>query len=152
MIKIGTASIGLVGLDIAINKALADKLDIETATNFIFDQIKRQNYIPVGSEKQYAISIGREYKKYLGLGEPDDSTLVVRIFGTGCLVCNAIHSMVIDAMMQAGVAADIEMIDDPDEIGRHGITSTPAIVINGQLKISGRQPTLAQLEEWLLNP
>ncbi len=152
MIKIGTASIGLINLDIALNKALAEKMNIDEATAFVFDQVKSKNYIPTGLEKQYRQSIGREYKKLLGMETGKDDNLVVRIFGTGCVVCNSIHTMVIDAMMRAGVAADIEMIDDPDEIGRHGIQSTPAIMINDQVKIAGSQPTPAQLEEWLINP
>lgn len=152
MIKIGTTSIGLVGLDIALNKAFAEKMSIDEAAAFIFNRVKDQNYIPTGLEKQYIDAIGHEYKKLLGLESGKDNNLVIRIFGTGCVVCKSIHAMVIDAMMRAGVAADIEMIDDPDEIGRHGILSTPAIMINGQVKIAGSQPTPIQLEEWLQNP
>jgi len=152
MIKIGSASIGLVGLDIALNKAVAGKMDVDEATTFIFDQVRAQNYIPAGSEKQYREAISREYEKLLGIGAAADDNLVIRIFGTGCVVCQSIHTMVIDAMMRAGVAADIEMIDDPDEIGRYGITATPAIMINDQVKIAGRQPNFIQLQEWLLNP
>ncbi len=152
MIKIGTASIGLIGLDIALNKALAQKMELDEAVAFIFDQVKTQNYIPADSKKQYRESIGHEYKKFLGIEDGNDKSLVVRIFGTGCVVCNSIHTMIIDAMMRAGAAADIEMIIEPDEIGRYGITSTPAIMINGQVKIAGTQPTPVQLEEWLKNP
>jgi len=152
MIKIGTTAIGLMGLDIALNKALAQKMGLDEAAVFVFEQIKNQNYIPAGLEKKYTKAIGTEYKKLLGVEDGQNDSLVVRIFGTGCLVCNSIHAMVIDAMMRAGVAADIEMIDDPDEIGRHGILATPAIMINNRVKIAGSQPTPAQLEEWLSNP
>ena len=149
MIKIGTASIGLVGLDIALNQALSTNLSAEKATIFVFDHIQKRNYIPAGLEKQYRESISREYRKLLGHDPAADEGLVIRIFGTGCIVCQSIHTMVIDAMMRAGVAADIEMISDPDEIGRSGITATPAIMINDQIKIAGSQPTPAQLEDWL---
>ncbi len=152
MIKIGTASIGLVGLDIALNSAFAKNLKIHEAIDFVFEQVRLKNYIPVGFSQQYKDAIGKEYKKLLGLNTSENESLVIRIFGTGCIVCSAIHSSVIDAMMRAGVAADIEMIHDPDEIGRHNITATPAITINGKLKIAGSQPTPVQLEDWLNNP
>ncbi len=152
MIKIGTASIGLEGLDVALNSAYTRKMNIDQATEFVFEQVQSKNYIPTGFTHQYKEAIGREYKKLLGLDPGDNASMVIRIFGTGCIVCSAIHSMVIDAMMRAGVAADIEMIYDPDEIGRHNITATPAIMINGKVKIAGSQPTPHQLEDWLNNP
>jgi hypothetical protein len=52
-------------------------------------------------------------------------------------------------MERAGVAADIEQIHDPDEIWRLGVTITPALMINGQVKIAGIKPTLAQVEGWI---
>jgi hypothetical protein len=48
-----------------------------------------------------------------------------------------------------GMAADIEQIHDPDEIGRQGIIMTPALTINGRVKSGGRLPTRAQVEQWL---
>lgn len=53
-------------------------------------------------------------------------------------------------MMEANVAADIHMIHDPDEIGRHGIIATPALMINGRVKMAGIHPTPVQLKTWLL--
>jgi hypothetical protein len=48
-----------------------------------------------------------------------------------------------------GLAADIEQIHDPDEIGRAGIVRTPALMINNRLKSSGLLPTRAQIEYWI---
>jgi hypothetical protein len=45
------------------------------------------------------------------------------------------------------IAADIEQIHDPDEIGRAGVLQTPALMINGKLKSSGLLPTRAQVEQ-----
>ena len=150
ILKIGKASIGLVGLDVALNKAVAEEIPVDEAAYFLFALVKGKNYIPSGMAEKYKAALLREYKKLQGLETEEDDDLVIRIFGTGCITCNSLRDAVIDAMMKANVAADINMIYDPDEIGRHGILATPALMINGEVKTAGIHPTPVQLQEWLL--
>ncbi len=150
MLKIGKATIGLIGLDIALNRALAEKISPEDASEYLYARIKKQNYIPGGKEDAYKSALEREYRKLLGEDVAEETDLTIRIFGTGCITCNSLRDAVIDAMMKADLAADIDMVHEPDEIGRHGITATPALMINGEVKIAGIHPTPVQLEEWLL--
>ena len=150
MLKIGKASIGLIGLDIALNKALAEEIDSSEVAEYLFKAIKGQNYIPAGMVNEYKNALEREYRKLLGEETATDDDLIIRIFGTGCITCNSLRDAVINAMMEANVAADIDMIHDPDEIGRHGVLATPALMINGKIKIAGIHPTPVQLKEWLL--
>lgn len=150
MLKIGKASIGLIGLDVALNKALAEEIKSSEASEYLFQAIKGQNYIPAGMVNEYKTALELEYRKLLGEETATDDDLIIRIFGTGCITCNSLRDAVIDAMMEANVAADIDMIHDPDEIGRHGVLATPALMINGKIKIAGIHPTPVQLKEWLL--
>lgn len=150
ILKVGKASIGLVGLDIALNKAVAKEIPLDEAAEYLFAFVKGKNYIPSGMAEKYKAALLREYKKLQGLETDEDDDLVIRIFGTGCITCNGLRDAVIDAMMKANVAADINMIYDPDEIGRHGILATPALMINGEVKTAGIHPTPVQLQEWLL--
>ena len=150
MLKIGKATIGLIGLDIALNKALAEKIPVDKIDEHLFQEIRTQNYIPSGMTDEYKAALKREYRKLLGEDVDDDQDLIIRIFGTGCITCNSLRDAVIDAMMTANIAADIHMIHDPDEIGRHGIMATPALMINGSVKTAGIHPTPVQLEAWLL--
>lgn len=150
MLKIGKATIGLIGLDVALNKAIAEDIPAGDAADFLFNAIKGKNYIPAGMTDTYKAALEREYKSLLGLEQDADTDLIIRIFGTGCISCNNLRDMVIDAMMRADVAADILMIHEPDEIGRYGITATPALMINGVTKTAGIHPTPVQLEQWLL--
>ena len=150
MLKVGKATIGLIGLDIALNKALAKEVSVEDISEYLYKEIRGQNYIPPGMTDTYEEAFTREYKNLLGLEVEEDGDLIIRIFGTGCITCNGLRDAVIDAMMKAGIAADIDMIHEPDEIGRHGITATPALMINGEVKIAGIHPTPVQLEKWLL--
>jgi hypothetical protein len=57
--------------------------------------------------------------------------------------------MVIEVLNSMNLAADIEKIHDPDEIGRYGVVLTPALMINGEVKSGGLMPTKAQIEQWI---
>lgn len=149
-LKIGKASIGLVGLDVALNKALAQKIDLDTAPEYLFKAVNSKNYIPEGMAEKYKTALLREYKKLQGLEVEEDGELTIRLFSTGCIACNRLRDVVIDAMEKANVAADFDIVDDPDEIGRHGVLATPALMINGKVKIAGIHPTPVQVKEWLL--
>ncbi|MBC8208237.1 MAG: thioredoxin family protein [Desulfobulbaceae bacterium] len=149
ILKIGQATIGLIGLDVGLNQALAKELNTDEAVDLIFPLVSRQNYIPAGMESQYKEAIAKEYRRMTGEETEDSEDITIRVFGSGCVSCNAIRERVIDALMRAGIKADIEQIYDLDEIGRQGITATPALMINGELKIAGIQPTVAQIEAWL---
>lgn len=149
MIRIGKTAIGLIGFDIAMNKALAAEMPVPQAIDFIFQAISEKNYIPSAMVEKYREAIGREYNKLCGQHDTQDQELVIRILGTGCISCNGLQTMVINAMERAGIAADIEQIHDRDEIWRLGVMATPALMINGQIKIAGTKPTLAQVEEWI---
>ena len=149
MIWIGKTSIGLLGFDIAVNKALAAELAVPQAVDLILQTVKEQNYIPAAMIEKYKEAIGREYRRLLGIDNDQNQGLIIRILGSGCISCNGLQTMVIDAMERAGVAADIEQIHDRDEIWRLGVTATPALMINGQVKVAGIKPTLAQVEGWI---
>lgn len=149
MIRIGSSSIGLIGFDVAVNKALASELPDREAVESIFQAVKDNNYIPATMAEKYRAAIEREYRRLTGQGDATPQGLVIRILGSGCVSCNGLQTMVIDAMERAGIAADIEQIHDRDEIGRLGVTATPALMINGQVRIAGIKPTLAQVEAWI---
>lgn len=149
MIKIGHNVIGLIGFDIAANKALAANMDLPQAVAFIFSAVREQNYVPAAMLEKYRQAIAQEYRRLQGVVDDSEQGLTIRILGSGCISCNGLQTMVIDAMARAGVAADIEQIHDRDEIWRLGVTATPALMINGQVKIAGIKPTLAQVESWI---
>ena len=55
----------------------------------------------------------------------------------------------IDILQEKGVAADIEDVQDLDEIWRYGVTQTPALIIDGEVKSAGIQPPRVQIEQWV---
>ena len=150
-IRIGKASIGLIGLDVALNEAASRNMDENTAADFLFDKIKEKNYIAPGNDEKYRKALLAEYRKHCNVDMQDNEGLVIRIYGTGCISCNGLQTLLIEVLDQMGIAADIEQIHDPDEIGRAGVTMTPALMINNRIMCSGLLPTPAQVEQWIRN-
>ena len=148
-IKIGKATVGLIGLDIALNRILKKDIPEDEAVQYLIESVRKENYIPATALENYREAIRMEYRKLTGgqVNEPD--SLTFRIFGPGCVSCNRIREMLIEIMQKLDIAADIEQIHELDEIWRHGVTTTPTLMINGKIKSSGRLPTPAELEEWI---
>ncbi len=148
-IRIGTANIGLIGLDLAINEAAKQNLSEAEAMDFLFQAIRKKNYIPPAMTEKYRLALFREYTRHLHGDQGEHEALVVRIFGPGCVSCNGLQTLLIEVLDEMNIAADIEQIHDPDEIGRAGILQTPALMLNGRLKSAGLLPTRAQVEQWI---
>ncbi|MBC8317956.1 MAG: thioredoxin family protein [Desulfobulbaceae bacterium] len=149
-LKIDNVSVGLIGLDVALSKARNATLPDEEAVDLIYTHIKRQNYIPSTMEKQYREALGKEYRRLVDGETLQNTGLMIRILGPGCVSCNKLNTMIFDIMQRLGIAADIEQIHDLDEIWRHGVLSTPALIINGDIKCAGRMPPPAEVEQWLV--
>jgi len=149
-IKIGKAIVGLIGLDQAMQQAVSRKMSADAATGFLFTAVSRENYIPASAADLYRQALRREYLAARSGGTQSSQQLTIKILGPGCVSCNKLNTMIFDIMQRLDIAADIEQIHDLDEIWRHGVITTPALIINGNIKCSGRMPPPAEVEQWLL--
>lgn len=149
-IKIGRATVGLIGLEQAMQQAVSRKLSENEATDFLFEVVSRENYIPATARVLYRQALRREYQAAQSGGAQSQQQLTIKILGPGCVSCNKLNTMIFDIMQRLGIAADIEQIHDLDEIWRHGVITTPALIINGRIKCSGRMPPPAEVEQWLV--
>lgn len=148
-IRIGTANIGLVGLDQALSKALGEQMEEESALDFLFAAIARENYIPAMAEKLYRIALRNEYRRRQGMPGTESGSLTMRVLGSGCVTCNKLSAMLFESLQKFGLAADMEAVHDLDEIWRFGVTKTPALIINNTVKCAGRMPSRTEVEEWV---
>jgi len=73
----------------------------------------------------------------------------IKVLGTGCPKCNSLEKLTRKAVKESGIDADIEKVEDILKIMEYGIMKTPALVINGEVKISGRLPSEKELKEFL---
>ncbi len=70
----------------------------------------------------------------------------VQIAGPGCPNCQTTESNVVNACAELDVAADISHVTNIAEILELGVMRTPAVVVDGEIVVSGRVPTVAELK------
>jgi len=69
----------------------------------------------------------------------------IKILGPGCAKCKATFEVVKTAVEQSGIQTDITKIEDLEGMMKYDILTTPVVVINEQIKISGRVPTVDEI-------
>jgi small redox-active disulfide protein 2 len=73
----------------------------------------------------------------------------IQILGTGCSKCKTLFEMVKKAVLETGVKAVVEKVEDIEKIMAYEILMTPGLVINGQVKAAGRIPKLEEIKTML---
>jgi len=73
----------------------------------------------------------------------------IKILGTGCPKCKRLEQTARNAAKEAGVEATFIKVTDINDIMSYPIASTPALVVNGEVKCSGRQPSSQEVVGWL---
>lgn len=68
----------------------------------------------------------------------------IKILGPGCANCSKLEKQTLKAIDSLGIDADIEKVTDYSEIASYGIMSTPGLVVDEQVVLSGR---VAKAEE-----
>lgn len=73
----------------------------------------------------------------------------IKILGTGCVNCRNLEANTRTALAELGLTVEIDKVTDPSAIVSWGVMSTPALVIDDEVVLSGRVPTVRQLGELL---
>lgn len=73
----------------------------------------------------------------------------IQILGTGCPKCKTLSEATERAAKDLGVAYEIEKVSDIDEIIGFGVMMTPALVVDGEVKVVGKVPAAAELRALL---
>jgi small redox-active disulfide protein 2 len=73
----------------------------------------------------------------------------VKVLGTGCRKCSKLYDEVQIAITESGVEVELTKVEKLDEIASYGVLSTPALVVGGQVKSTGKLPKPAQIAEWI---
>ena len=73
----------------------------------------------------------------------------IKILGPGCANCRRVYANAKKAVEELGVDVELEKVEDIDTIISFGVFMTPAVVINGKIKSSGRIPSTEELKKWL---
>jgi len=75
--------------------------------------------------------------------------LTIKVLGSGCANCKALEGVARKAVSSLGIEAEIIKVQDYDEIMKYPILSTPALVVNEKVVVSGRVPGVDQVTTWL---
>jgi small redox-active disulfide protein 2 len=73
----------------------------------------------------------------------------IEVLGPGCENCMLLEKNVREAVMMAGVEAEIRHVTDGREIAAIGVLRTPGLVIDGKVVSAGRIPSAGDIAVWL---
>jgi small redox-active disulfide protein 2 len=73
----------------------------------------------------------------------------IKILGGGCPKCNRLEELAREAASDLGIGATFTKVKDMDAIMAYDVMSTPALVIDEQVKSSGRIPRKEEIAGWI---
>jgi len=71
----------------------------------------------------------------------------LQILGTGCPKCKKLTELTDEAAKSLGIEYQIEKVEDIKQIIAFGVMMTPALVVNGEVKVSGRVPSVDEIKK-----
>lgn len=73
----------------------------------------------------------------------------IKVLGTGCMKCKKLYAEAEKAIAASGVPVELEKIEKIDEIVKYAVMMTPALVVDEEVKASGRIPPAAEIVGWI---
>ena len=73
----------------------------------------------------------------------------IEILGTGCPKCKKLAELTEEAVNELGVSAKINKVTDINKIIDYGVMVTPALVIDGDVKVAGKIPSKQEITDWI---
>jgi small redox-active disulfide protein 2 len=73
----------------------------------------------------------------------------IKVLGTGCQKCKKLYSEAEKAITASGVKVDLEKVERIEEIIKYGVIATPGLVIDEEVKASGRIPRSSEIVDWI---
>ncbi|KAF1073406.1 thioredoxin family protein [Methanogenium sp. MK-MG] len=75
--------------------------------------------------------------------------VTIEVLGTGCMKCKRLLKNVEKAVKEAGTETNIVKVEDINAIMDRGVMLTPALIIDGELKVSGRVADVKEISALL---
>lgn len=73
----------------------------------------------------------------------------IKVLGTGCAKCKQLFAEAEKAIAEAGVTANLSKVEKLDDIVTYGVMMTPALVIDGEVKCSGKLAKAPEIAKWI---
>lgn len=71
----------------------------------------------------------------------------ILILGPGCSRCNKLHESAMEACYQLGIESDVRKVTDMQEMMKYGVMMTPALVVDGDVRVSGKVPSVEEIKK-----
>jgi small redox-active disulfide protein 2 len=75
----------------------------------------------------------------------------IKVLGSGCARCKTLYAEAEMAVAASGLAVEVEKVEKMEDIMSFGVMSTPALVVDGEVKCSGRIPQVPEIVSWLMS-
>lgn len=73
----------------------------------------------------------------------------ITVYGPGCAKCKQTEELVHRVVAETGADANVVKVSDIKEMVTAGIMSTPAVAVDGVIKVSGRVPKADEVKQWI---
>ncbi len=73
----------------------------------------------------------------------------IEVLGMGCSNCNKLYQNTLEAVKQSGKEILVQKVEDIQKIMSYGVLSTPALAIDGVVKVAGKVPKVEEIKEWI---
>ncbi len=73
----------------------------------------------------------------------------IEVLGPGCNRCQLLYERTGQAARELGLDCEVVKLTDPNLMLGYGIMATPALVVDGRIRVSGRVPSVEQLKALL---
>ncbi|NPD47430.1 MULTISPECIES: thioredoxin family protein [unclassified Lentimicrobium] len=73
----------------------------------------------------------------------------ILILGTGCAKCKTLEKLTREVVAEEGIDAQVSKVEDIVEIMQYGVMSTPGLVVDKQVVMSGKLPSKKEIIELL---
>jgi len=73
----------------------------------------------------------------------------IKVLGSGCAKCKTTYEMIEKIVKENQLGATLSKVEDIVELLNYGIMTTPAIVVDGEVKLKGHVPTESEIKKIL---
>ena len=74
----------------------------------------------------------------------------IQILGMGCAKCNKLEELSRKAADELGIEYEFEKVKDINKIMEFGVMTTPALVVDGKVKVAGKVPSIEDIKKLII--
>lgn len=78
--------------------------------------------------------------------------MLIQILGMGCAKCEKLEERARQAATELGLDIQVEKVKDLQKIMSFGVMVTPALVVDGVVKVAGKVPGVEDIKKFLVKP